>query len=907
MCLIAGAGVLVLGGAVVVPASGAGSTASAAAVSIGQTDSISPVGSRSAAKQRQESDPELVPYAEQSLAEQDERPAVPDDKYAMAGGCYAIEDVASGRWVVKSDDGYTASADSKSDASGFHFQATDLGTYLLFDPDSQFMARSSGVSAANKPSPDAEWPVSKEGTVFHVGADQAALHIDDDGVLSSSGDASDLALHTTTGCAQWPEADVGADGPTFKGTSPVSGVRGYIDDHIHHMAFDFLGGGIHCGRPWHKYGVTYALEDCADHQATGGKLALPEMILSGRTEHDPSGWPDFEGWPTHDSQTHEGTYYKWVERAWRGGLRVTVNLLVQNEVLCMIYPNLGDPPATLAKNCNDMATIKEQAEQTRQLQDYIDAQWGGPGKGWYRIVESPAEARKVINEGKLAVILGTESSDVFNCSKLNSVSELTGKAGLNDVLDDVSPFRCNQADIDAGLDELQDLGVQQMVMTHKFDNAFGGTKGDGGFNGIATNLGNAIQTGSFLAMRKCQDGEAHDNAQLRFADIPQKQMAQIGELFGPLVEAELPTALPLYTNGPQCNRRGLTDLGEYMVRQMAERNMIVDVDHFSAKARSEALDVLEDMNYSGVISSHTWADEQALPRVYQLGGFVGRMANSSQSYAEQWKNMTKIMDGRYFWGIGYASDINGLASQGGPREDGGNPVTYPYTAMGGVKMHQQHTGNRDFNINTDGVAHYGLYPDWIEDLKHIAGPDIVADMQRGSESYLQMWERARGVANDACRQPGLRQQASRFKQIEPGMSATQVLREYGQPHRRDGNQFDYCALDGDEATTVTVEFDGQNVAPADSIRDDKANEGEASGGAADNSGQSGAGSGSKEPAAASAQGTSGRSGAAEESEGASASGLPTTGGPGLAQVLAGVLALLAGIVIVERSRRFGRP
>src|SRR5699024_782576 len=129
--------------------------------------------------------------------------------------------------------------------------------------------------------------------------------------------------------------------------------------------------------------------------------------------------------------THEGTYYKWVERAWRGGLRVTVNLLVQNEVLCMIYPNLGDPPATLAKNCNDMATIKEQAEQTRQLQDYIDAQWGGPGKGWYRIVESPAEARKVINEGKLAVILGTESSDVFNCSKLNSESELTGKAGLN--------------------------------------------------------------------------------------------------------------------------------------------------------------------------------------------------------------------------------------------------------------------------------------------------------------------------------------------------------------------------------------------------------------------------------------------------------------------------------------------
>src|SRR5699024_6489748 len=147
----------------------------------------------------------------------------------------------------------------------------------------------------------------------------------------------------------------------------------------------------------------------------------------------------------------------------------------------------------------------------------------------------------------------------------------------------------------------------------------------------------------------------------------------------------------------------------------------------------------------------------------------------------------------------------------------------------------------------------------------------------------------RGVANDACRQPGLRQQASRFKQIEPGMSATQVLREYGQPHRRDGNEFDYCALDGDEATTVTVQFDGQNVAPAESTRDDKANQGESNGGAVDTTGQSGDGSGSKDPAAASAQGTSDRSGAAEESEGASASDLPTTGGPGLAQVLAGIL------------------
>src|SRR5699024_10671496 len=175
-----------------------------------------------------------------------------------------------------------------------------------------------------------------------------------------------------------------------------------------------------------------------------------------------------------------------------------------------------------------------------------------------------------------------------------------------------------------------------------------------------------------------------------------------------------------------------------------------------------------------------------------------------QGYVSQWKDMTQMMDGRYFWGIGYASDINGLAAQGGPRaSDAKSPVSYPFTAMGGVEMDKQHTGTRDFDINTDGVAHYGLYPDWIEDLQHLAGPDILADMQRGSEAYLQMWERARGVTNDACRQPELRQQASQFDQIEPGMTATQVLHQFGQPHRRHGNTYSYCALDGDEPTSVT--------------------------------------------------------------------------------------------------------
>ena len=68
-------------------------------------------------------------------------------------------------------------------------------------------------------------------------------------------------------------------------------------------------------------GVTVALVDCPDHTATGGYGGVLESVLSGEPGHDPVGWPTFKDWPAPHSLTHEGTYYRWLERAWRGGQR----------------------------------------------------------------------------------------------------------------------------------------------------------------------------------------------------------------------------------------------------------------------------------------------------------------------------------------------------------------------------------------------------------------------------------------------------------------------------------------------------------------------------------------------------------------------------------------------------------
>ena len=83
--------------------------------------------------------------------------------------------------------------------------------------------------------------------------------------------------------------------------------------------------------------------------------------------HDSDGWPSFAGWPRADSLTHEGTYWRWIERAWRGGLRIMVNDLVENRALCEIYP------LKAGTSCNEMDSVRLQAQDMLALQDYIDA------------------------------------------------------------------------------------------------------------------------------------------------------------------------------------------------------------------------------------------------------------------------------------------------------------------------------------------------------------------------------------------------------------------------------------------------------------------------------------------------------------------------------------------------------
>ncbi|HSI80060.1 MAG TPA: Coagulation factor 5/8 type domain-containing protein, partial [Solirubrobacterales bacterium] len=357
---------------------------------------------------------------------------------------------------------------------------------------------------------------------------------------------------------------------------------------------------------------------------------------------------------------------------------------------------------------------------------------GGPGKGWFRIVTDPYEARRVINRGKLAVVMGIEVSEPFGCRRW------------------LGNPTCAAGQIDDWLDRLHELGIRQLEITNKFDNGLTGVAGDSGEIGVVTNLGNFYSTGSFWNYGHCPDAENSDRTPTG-VEVPHNHDLIVG--LG--LEALLPPlggALPVYPAAPHCNRLGLTALGKHAVRGIVERGMIFDPDHMSVKGRDEALDVIESEGYPGVMSSHSWSTPDAVARLQRLGGVVAPSASSPRNFAAKWRRLREGGGGEHYFGIGYGADSNGFATQPGPRgPDVEDPVAYPFRSFdGSARIDRQVSGERVWDVNIDGVAHYGLYPDWIEDLRIVAGEDVVAALGRGAEAYLQMWERADGIGPVRC-------------------------------------------------------------------------------------------------------------------------------------------------------------
>ncbi len=721
-----------------------------------------------------------------------------DSVFAVANGCYVIGvDRRGDNFIaapVDTEEGSTLTS-NQSAADRFLMRPSDLGKYLLYTREGNYLVSTDGLTLYSAPElvaevrevegeliiedrrqSEGEWLLeAAPGGLFLLQHIRSGGYITAAGELGDPGDAAELRFIPDFGCAEFPELTVDATGAVGMTEFEDGDVFGFVETHAHLFSNRaFGGGGAFHGAPFHPLGVEHALHDCELSHGEGGRkdfigfafndglndlVGLQSLFEVGELpedDHVTAGYPDFTDWPNAPfSSTHQMQYYKWMERAYLAGMRLLVQHVTSNQVLCELVVGIGTQP--LRDSCSDMVTADRIIEDTFALERYIDAQSGGPGKGWFRIVFSPEEAREQIRAGKLAVVLGIEVSDLFDCFLV--------PFGDNE--------RCTEEEVVARLDEYHAKGVRALFPVHKFDNDFSAGDGDR----RVSDLGNFMHTGHYSNFIECPEellefSGGFDQGGLTFSDLNQPRevydspppfdMSGFAEDPVGTLEPHVGLLLGGPLDGEFCQNHGITELGEFLMLEMMKRGMIIEVDHFPRKGYKRAFEILEANDYPAA-GTHGRNFNGLL---YELGGVsktnLGRCRDPENPGAMANRFLERIQlirDSGGYPAEGFGFDLNGFAGAPGPRfgprsncsapqTDEG--ITYPFTSWAGdVTLQQPRVGNRVLDFNTEGMVHLGLVAELIEDVRRDGVPDEdLEPLFRSAEGYLRMWEKAEQRAQE---------------------------------------------------------------------------------------------------------------------------------------------------------------
>jgi microsomal dipeptidase-like Zn-dependent dipeptidase len=428
-------------------------------------------------------------------------------------------------------------------------------------------------------------------------------------------------------------------GPAPVGPGVLGGpndLRGFADLHVHpatHFAFGRNGAdeGLFWGKPGMKFEdgqrtVDGDLKPCAgtgDPNVVGSishgtgadfdmvRHATHQQMVQGLDSssgfsHSRNGAPGYGSWPSARSLLHEQMHVTMLHRAWEGGLRLIVAAAVDSQLLTRVWNNgfnIGNNGIPRSDPSFDFESAKRQLTFIKQ---FVAA-----NSTWMEVVKTSDEARRAIQAGKLAVVLGVE-------------------------MDSLTP--------DQILDLVRTHDVRSAIPVHLTDNpAFGGSA----VYGDLFNTSTQYLTGHFyrvaadplLSARLSPDTSTLvDPGGLEGflnAKIPQSlQRADYCRL-GYECCPDMPVAGCLPRNFGHKNATGLGTPGQAAVERLMKAGVIVDIVHMGEKSTEEALALAERFNYpvmnshSGMRDEHKCAEnERAMRfdharRMARLGGMFG--------------------------------------------------------------------------------------------------------------------------------------------------------------------------------------------------------------------------------------------------------------------------------------------
>jgi microsomal dipeptidase-like Zn-dependent dipeptidase len=355
-------------------------------------------------------------------------------------------------------------------------------------------------------------------------------------------------------------------------------LKGFVDLHTHPLANlgfggKLLAGGVDvgsmlptdpdCNQRVRATSMQQALgHDGATHGALDNNIKCGDLLRnavigslqSGNGAADVSGdargAPNFDEWPVWNDIAHQKMWIDWIHRAYLGGLRVMVALAVNNKTL-------GDGTAGPTDGATD-------DKSSADLQIAETKAFVGRHDDFMQIAQSSADLERIVRANKLAVVLGVEIDDIGN---FNKVTPLTNAA------------------ISAEIGRLYAEGVRYIFPIHLLDNPFGGTATYQDLMNYST----FRESGQWWDLG-CTDSSVNYtfNPQGFEVDVFIMEMSKLG--------LTLATATPPnYAHCGHTNMKGLSDQGQFAVKEMMKRGMLIDIDHMSELAQDKAITIAQNV------------------------------------------------------------------------------------------------------------------------------------------------------------------------------------------------------------------------------------------------------------------------------------------------------------------------
>lgn len=437
-------------------------------------------------------------------------------------------------------------------------------------------------------------------------------------------------------------------------------------------------------------------------------------------DHPHDGYPGFAHWPHWSSVTHQQMYWEWIRRAYNGGQRVLVALAVNNSLL--------------AKAGNAAQYIDDKSSVELQLAE-ITA-FVGRHSDFMEIARSSADLRRIVSANRLAVVLGVETDDFGNLTRRARISGET----------------VTHATVKAEIRRLYDLGVRYIIPIHFSNSILGGYA----INKDLFALNSKEYYNAYPVVREaCNEGIQFKLDRSEFSSI-EANILRTQDL-GRIIDGQPTYPAP----APGCghaNSMGLSSLGIGALTEMMNLGMMIDIDHMSRLAADAALNLAAARDYpinsghnglladacsSPVSGDRDRCNENARTRsqyeqIRALRGMVGLgHGGRATAFVRNYRSVLELMGNRP---VAIGTDANGLEPL--PEPDPAAPVTYDASFPRYVH------GHKAFDINVDGFAHYGLFPDFIRSLQSSSDPakrmtdHELQSFMSSAEQFARMWERS---------------------------------------------------------------------------------------------------------------------------------------------------------------------